>query len=141
MPKTICIICGKKATIRNLPFGQITVCNYYGCSKRLFQATAHCVPVINISLHDFVDRELLDEKLLDLCDKKEEIEFNAGDLLADIASQDNGLYVDTAGFNYVAVAIEKEIIESIKEDKVPLILTANIKSDEAKEVLERRLKS
>jgi hypothetical protein len=148
MAKT-CIVCGQKLGGKygkgkeaKLPHGTFHLCYEMKCLNKLyFEMTGGSIPVVWFSMGDFTDHELVDEKVMKVVSG----DFKVAKEIADEVESYiwGGEILGELWYNSLeesVATVEKAYVARVKDSDLPLIDINSLKSKEAKDLLEKRLK-
>jgi len=148
MAKT-CLVCGRKLGGKygkgkhiEFPQGSFDLCYEMTCLDKLyFQITGGSIPVVWFSMGDFTDHELVEEKIIKSISGDPEI---AKEIAQEVESYIWG--GETLGqmwheaLEESVSEVEKSYVARLKDSDLPLVDMKSLKSQDAKDLLETRLK-
>lgn len=138
-----CIVCGKIAKEIKLPNGSIPLCTDQACLDELnYMTNGKAIPIVWFSMDDLIEHEVVDEEIIKhfAGDMK-----TAMDLAQDVQSNIWGgsalgeMFSDALN-ECAGPELEKRYVTVTKDKDLPLIPMDSLKSEEAKSLLEKRLK-
>lgn len=137
-----CIVCGRKiAREIKLPCGSIPLCTDNECKEALnYRLNDGSVPIVWFSIEDLNDHEVLDPSILKKIKKDEVKVIAAAKLMGDFIWDDTMGDAFHTALEEVASRFEQGYVKGMKDKELPLLDIDILQSDEAKEMLETRLK-
>lgn len=143
--KLQCIVCGKsskygKGKKVKLPHGSFNLCHDQRCLDTLnYHANNGAVPVVWFSMSDFIDHELVDEKIIkSLAGDPAEVTKDIAREVGNFIWGGETLWHDA--LEESAATVEELYVKSVKDKQLPLIDMSILQTKEGKELLEKRLK-
>jgi hypothetical protein len=148
MAKT-CLVCGRKlggkyGEGKHIEFlhGSFDLCYEQKCLDKLyFQITGGSIPVVWFSMGDFTDHELVDEKVIKAVSNDPEFAKEVAGEVEDFiwGGETLGEMWHEALEESVST-VEKSYVSRLKDSDLPLVAMKSLKSKDAKDLLEKRLK-